>query len=381
MFLNIVNFYILCYYFYISSVPIHVILWSIIMNPFEFLEDAQAKQHINLSNQAWNIIEQDIMEFENKRPDKISGFINHILENYLKNGLFPADITSTIHAYEEQQKNWLSKINGLSDNHVKEIISSLTEQYTDSLLCELQSVKGIGRKFDVNNTCRYLLKEKGEHGYEASVFKKRGTYINSILEHYSRLPMAKREDIYFADTLSELEYCINKRQIVYVTGSYRSVQLIPYKLMHDSYHMHTYLIAIPYENTATGYHLFRISQIKSLTKTNLYAPALSKETVLSIENAIKEKGVQYLPGEIQKIQVRLTQTGQNMYHRITFQRPAYKTQSDEEKTNDIFTFLCTPYQAYIYFKSFGCEAEILSPSALRNDIIDFHKKAINTYGK
>lgn len=351
------------------------------MNPFEFFEESQAKQHINLSNHAWNIIEQDIMEFENKSPDKISGFINHILEIYLKNGLFPADITSSLHIFEKQQQKWLNNIEDLSDIQKKQIISSLTQKHIDSLLQDFRVPKGVGRKFDVNKSCRTLLKEKGNCYYEVNVFQKRGTYINCILENYASLPLASREDIYYADLISELKYCISKKQVVHITAAYRSIPLVPYKIMHDPYNLHTYVIAIPYENPSAGSHLFRISQIKSLTKTGMYVPVISKETILSLEKEIKDKGVQYLPGQLQKVQIRLTSAGQNMYHRITFQRPAHLPQTDIEKESNIFTFLCTPYQAYIYFKAFGCEAEILAPTSLRQNILTFHEKALNLYIK
>lgn len=349
------------------------------MNPFEFFEDAQAKQHINLSSHAWDIIEQDIMEFENKSPDKISGFINHVLEIYLRDGLFPADITSSIDAYKHQQLKWLKNIHGLSEQQITQISSSLTEKYITSLLKDFHVTKGIGRKFDVNNACRTLLKEKGDYGYEVSVFQKRGNYINTILENYASLPMANREDIYFTDRISELEYCINKRQVLYLTGTYRSEQLIPYKIMHDKYNMHTYLIAIPYVISSRQSYLFRISQIKTISKTNTFVTSIPKDTILTIENEIKQKGVQYLPGETQKIQIRLTPAGQSMYHRITFQRPVYEPQTNEEREQNIFTFLCTPYQAYIYFKAFGSEAEILSPKMLRDDVITFYESALSVY--
>jgi len=349
------------------------------MNPFEFFEDMQAKQHINLSRHAWDIIEQDIVEFLNTSPSKISGFLNHILEIYLRDGLFPADITSSILNYEKQQKKWLKDIPGLSKEQIALIITSLKEAYINALLQNFHTEKGIGRKFDINNTCRFLLKEKGEFGYEAEIFKKRGTYINTILESYAKLPLAEREDIFFTDLISELKYCIHKKQVIYLTGTYRSQQLVPYKILHDKYNLHTYLVALPFECEQYQSCLFRISQIKNLTRTSLTAPAFDKETIRHVEEEIKQKGVQYLPGEAQRIQIKLTSAGKNLYHRITFQRPAYEPQTPEEIKNDIFTFSCTPYQAYVYFKAFGQEAEVLAPVELREDFIRFYETALTAY--
>lgn len=351
------------------------------MNPFEFFEDAQAKQHINLSAQAWDIIEQDIMEFQNAGPGKISGFVNHILEIYLRDGLFPADITSSIQDYEKQQLAWISGIPNLSSEQTNAILSNLRTNHIRSLLQDFHTEKGIGKKFDVNNACRRLLKEKGDYGYETEIFQKRGNYINTILEHYARLPMASREDIFFSSRITELEYCITKNQVIYLTGAYRSQQLVPCRIMHDKYNMHTYLIAIPYDSQDYQSCLFRISQIKKVERTGIIAPPLPKETLKMLEKEIKQKGVQYLPGETQKIQVRLTPAGQNMYRRITFQRPAYDLQTKAEAADNIFTFFCTPFQAYVYFRSFGAEAEILTPEALRRDFIHFYESSLMTYKK
>lgn len=351
------------------------------MNPFEFFDDMQAKQHINLSPQAWDIIEQDIIEFKNTSPGKISGFINHILEVYLRDGLFPADITSSILNYETEQLHWLKQIPDLSATQIESIISTLKENYIQALLKSFYTTKGIGKKFDVNNACRYLLKEKGEFGYEVEVFKKRGAYINAILENYATLPMADREDIFFSDIIQELQFCIQKKQVIYVTSAFRSDELIPYKIMHDKYNMHTYLIALPYESNSYQHYLFRISQIKNITRTNLYVTSFDKNTLELLEKEIKQKGVQYLPGEAQDIKIRLTRNGINMYHRITYQRPAHEPQSLKDIENNIYTFSCTPYQAYVYFKAFGSEAEILSPPELKEDFIQFYKKGYEVYKK
>ncbi len=351
------------------------------MNPFEFFEDAQAKQHINLSTYAWDILEQDIVEFMNSNPNKISGFINRILEVYLREGLFPADITSSIQSYEKHQRKRLQNINGLSGQSLEEILSILKKDYIHSLLQDFHTEKGIGKKFDVNNACRALLKAKGEFGYETEVFPKRGAYINTILEHYARLPMAEREDIFFRDTITELEYCIHTKRSLYLSTQKYTHQLIPYKIMHDKYNMHTYLVGISFEDEEPKSRLFRISQILRMTRTTSAPLILDVHTRRQIDNEIKQKGVQYLPGETQRIQIRLTSTGQKMYHRITFQRPTYEPQSPEDIRNNIFTFVCTPYQAFVYFKAFGCEAEILSPDSLRNNLIEFYETALSAYHK
>lgn len=349
------------------------------MNPFEFFEDMQAKQHINLSSYAWDIIEQDNMEFTGQNPDKISGFLNHILEVYLRDGLYPADITSSVLQYEKEQASWIKQISGLTLQQTQEISALLKKKHLHSLSQSFHTPKGIGRKFDINNCCRLLLKEKGDYGYEAEVFKKRGTYLNTIFEHYAKRPMAERENIFYTDMIKDLEYCIQKRQVIHLTSASYFQQLIPYKIMQDNYHMHMYLVAVPYEKQEMQSYLFRISQIKKITKSNITAPVFSKETISTLENEIRLKGVQYLPGETQKIQIQLTPAGKNMYHRITFQRPAYERQTEEEARNNIFTFLCTPYQAFVYFKSFGCEATVLSPVQLREDFINFYRSALNNY--
>ena len=48
---------------------------------------------------------------------------------------------------------------------------------------------------------------------------------------------------------------------------------------------------------------------------------------------------------------------------------------------DYYYFNCSYAQIYAYFRRFGMEAYIVSPSSLRDKLYKFHKQAINHYSE
>ena len=48
--------------------------------------DVNVKQHVNLSNYAWSVIDEDIINFNNSMDkSSFSGFLNTIFKNFIKN--------------------------------------------------------------------------------------------------------------------------------------------------------------------------------------------------------------------------------------------------------------------------------------------------------
>ena len=90
---------------------------------------------------------------------------------------------------------------------------------------------------------------------------------------------------------------------------------------------------------------------------------------------ISSRGVQFMVGREADIVVKLTDEGLHKYHRQSHLRPVLI----EKKSDNTFLFQCTTAQAEFYFFKFGKDAEILSPSFLRNKFTKMYESALITY--
>ena len=72
----------------------------------DFYINDTRKQHLNLSQYAWNVIESDLYLFSNGiEPLKINPFLNRIFLNYTEANLFPCNLDQMIAEKKEIYKN------------------------------------------------------------------------------------------------------------------------------------------------------------------------------------------------------------------------------------------------------------------------------------
>lgn len=185
--------------------------------------------------------------------------------------------------------------------------------------------KGIPFKFWLNNkNLSYLTKPNSECD-EDLYYSRRGKYIKSVLEEYSRLPYVQRELICFAPAASEIQEAIQKER-----------QL-------------------------------RMERSKSAF--------LKESDKKRLAQAIVSRGVQFMVGDDEVVKVRLTDEGKHKYRRQTHLRPTLT----EKCSENVFVFHCTAAQAEFYFFKFGKDAEILEPQHLRDKILSLYEKAAAAY--
>lgn len=72
----------------------------------------------------------------------------------------------------------------------------------------------------------------------------------------------------------------------------------------------------------------------------------------------------------------LTEKGKEFYRSRLNYRPQ---KINSESTEDEYVFSCTEQQAYVYFLSFGKDAEIIAPEKLRKRMKEFYESASNKY--
>ena len=91
---------------------------------------------------------------------------------------------------------------------------------------------------------------------------------------------------------------------------------------------------------------------------------------------------QYAQNSNVPIVVRLTDYGRTLYISKIYQdRPVLKDSSADIMNYDknTFEFNCSEMQAYLYFRKFGDNAEIIEPESLRKKMAEYYKGGYSLY--
>lgn len=341
---------------------------------FSYINEDQ-KQHLNLSEEAWLILEQDRAAFGG---ETLAGFLNHILLNYCETAK-----ASLFRTRQEKIKEYYEKLSALPEDTRKQAAEILAEQDITAIQAQVQSYpKGHGVKIRLNNELfAYLTETPSPNNPDSGCQENRyyedhiGRYLKALLEEYARLPYLQREEIYFAQHFRTLKNCIesgNKAKIQVSSGN--EYLMRPYKITPDSQSTYHYLIAWSDEEDRP--YSYRISLLQRVRQTS-QGGKLTTDKEKRIEQALQEKDVPYIAGTVQEIRVQLTPNGVNKYQSILHLRPQCHAIEDE----NIYVFHCTAYQAEHYFSKFGPDATVLSPQNLADKLRRFHLRALQNYPK
>ena len=208
----------------------------------------------------------------------------------------------------------------------------------------------------------------------------RSRYFYSMLTSYCSKTSNERERIVFKDNVTLLqEACTSGRLVSFNTPWNKKVihRVIPYKLVVGQDKLLNYLLC--YEETnlerkALAYRLSRINCPRLLGERKTIP-----ETVATHLSQMERLSPQYAINNDEPACVRLTEKGAQTFLRIYNGRPPCKC-IETMGRDYLYHFNCSHDQLFLYFRRFGPgEAEVLSPTALRNRLIDFHKGALDMY--
>lgn len=352
------------------------------------------KQHINLSESAWYIVEQDIKNFYlDEKSQSLSGFLNKILSNFYEY----ADASVNIRyreKMEELQKELSNKELKSVDLKTKnELIKHLGNCYKKKLIDKALSYqRGHGEKFRINvNNVELLKYDINEDDiYDGSI----GIYLKALYEEYCLLPTFQREQIFFKEIVNEIEKSISKQKKVKIeikpkhnpkdNNIYtRKFYVTPYKITQDATKSYNYLIGIAEEILNDGrieskkISSFRISRISKIKICNSMGGYLSEDKKNEMDNELYSKNAQFLAGELINVKIKFTIKGYEQYNRLLYLRPnSYTKVPNQDLT---YIFHCTELQAINYFFKFGRDVEILEPLELREKFIKRYKSALKIY--
>ena len=331
------------------------------------------KQHLNLSEEAWLILEQDRAAFGWETP---TGFLNHILLRYCRTAEASLFLTR-----QRKRLEYREHLKELPEEYRDLAAGILADRDIGVIQDRLKTYpKGHGLKFRLCNELVAYLTEKsvkknraGECREDACYGNHTGRYLKALLEEYARLPYLQRERICYAEYFSTLELCIaGKRQVKLRVSSGSEFLVRPFRIMTDAQSTYHYLIA--WSDRDERPFSYRISSLQSVSQTS-QGGSLTLEKKERIIRALQQNDVPYIADTPQEVRVRLTPGGIRKYQTILHLRPQYSRVEPE----NVYVFCCTLRQAEHYFSKFGPDATVLSPRKLADRLRRFHLRALESY--
>lgn len=342
---------------------------------------------INLSKEAWTIIQDDMQGFNiNKR----STFVNIIFQN------FADDSVASIDYRIDDKKSELENIIDSQLNNREAFIQSILKNEEDKLKKKISKLK---KKISASHI--YRINNENKEEFEKRFCKNSDTenpdieyfnytsfsqYLKCILEDYASRPYLERERIFFCEDYDNVENAIkNENLLEVVTKNNTRYRVYPYSLDADSLSTRLYLtgMSVPIDaNSKSKYPAsFRIPNLKGANKKKVKiiknrSGKLSEREKSEMKSAISNRSIQFLVGNEEKIRIRLTDQGIKNYKSQLYMRPKF---DPNESTDHEYVFSCTAYQAMVYFFKFGKDAKVISPDSLHEKFKAAYKEAASIY--
>ena len=345
---------------------------------FFYTGDPQVR--LRFSRYAQDVIQNDMFVFHEPRRNS---FLNTILENFYAEA--NASISLRLSEYEDFLLSQFAS--STSNKEFRPFINKLLETKSKELL-NLANSYGFPQKESSNQPLRlrkefYHFMTDSQTGSCEEAFYKDSLpkYLRTIIEEYTRLPYISREKIFYQNIFSIItEALLTQKQLLITTANDLSFHVIPYKLMTDPLATANYLTGFSYSLTSDKTQKkscsFRISTIKNIKIEKSKSGHLTSKDIELLELAISKQGVQFLISDCEEIKVKFTDEGLIKFKRQVYLRP---TPLEAEPVNNIHTFKCSFSQALFYFIKFGKDAEVLSPDALRRELIENYRAALEQY--
>lgn len=374
-----------------------------------FLEDSFAeelKQHLNLSDSARLVIDEDIREFD---PDheSFSGFLNTIFLNFYQ------EAEASIWLRKQAKLEELNSVFANSDFAQMDpkaktlFIQKSIVLYQDELLEKAHAYpKGRGQKihqkFRINKEMLDVIKGSNEYAFYDNTI---GEYLKAIYEEYALLPRYRREAIYFKDTIDIVKQAIthetkikiaqfSKSNVAQTKRYSNQFYLTPYKIVQDATYSFNYILAYserinkqPDPNEINETRLgnpttFRVSRIAKITEITSMGGHISKENKEHLDKLLAERTAAYLATPPEDIVVLFSEKGLDSFRNQIYMRPLdYEIGEKKADGSAEIVFHCSDIQAMNYLFKLGREIEVLSPETLRQKFIARYNDALAVYQK
>lgn len=335
------------------------------------------QQRIALSHRTATILENDCILFgcmdrQGNKP-AMHAFINKIFCSHFDR----SDASMEMRLAEK--KAYYQRLDFKHQKEAMHLIDYILKEEKKRLSAKIEELlsatPSTNNAISLNKETLRILEASGE---EIFYQNRPSRYIRAVLEEYASFDSLVRQKIFYRKNIEMLEsYARNHAVIEIKTGGRtNSHQIIPVFIRPDIYKTHLYLTGIINQTASdtkpVSYRLDRIDSVQYIRPGTVSLAAIA-----SLEEAIRQKGIQYLASDKSHIRVRLSQEGIRKYQQLTYQRPAFSSIEGIQK--DIYSFDIPEYQALVYFFKFGADAVILEPESLKQKFGKMYEEALEQY--
>ena len=336
----------------------------------------EARQHLNLSQYALDIIENDKYTFQAK--PSFAQMINRVFELYRDFSNASIENASLRHL-----EHIRASLADEPDSPAKErIISALIDRYKAELISTANSYpRECPFKVQLNRrNYDYLTEWRDVDGAYDDI---PGRFVKAVIEEYARKPLVEREGIVFRNLIDRINTCIESHSLIAITlNNGNRFEVRPYGVVIDQGNNYHYLVGYSRRVREENEHpsSFRISNIKDCEPKGGRSGRITDTQKKELDSKIRTVGVQFLLQDSELIHIRFSKRGKAMYESPANLRPALTKRREDSDGSWGFEFNCTQIQAQYYFFKFGSDAEIISPPELRKEFFEQYSKARSLYG-
>ena len=197
-------------------------------------------------------------------------------------------------------------------------------------------------------------------------------YFRSMFASYAALPQDKRELIIFKRQYDEVTKAIKERKRVFITTRWGvdRIDCAPFGVANSKEELHCYVLVAT--NICSP---IRLSRIVSVTPLAINAEFTPKQ--IEVFEKMKTYGPQFIYGtDEEEVLVELTAKGMDKFKKIYVHRPV-----PVRVENNYYYFNCSHTQIVQYFVRLGEDAKIIYPQCVRDEVYNFHRRALDAYSE
>lgn len=330
-----------------------------------------------LENEIKEWLDNNAHTFSETEKKNIVSFIYDICIILIKENIDPADTSQRTpffqkHAYELSHK--LKTLYGKNEQGSLSYAKMYLERTLEHDTIKIQNSS-------VSKETKAVLRDTCLDGL---LYKTPGDYIRAVIEEFTRLPQYRQEEIMFKSIVTELDQYTKYKLCEITTGSQKE---LVYSCGVRNENGKNYLICIM-KHHSTGEFYYVPKRISRINNISVRAEHKNPKNYVEYEKFRRENdigqsikshgGIAYLYGEPLEVTVRFTEKGVEMLQRIPTMRPAVISRCEASNT---MVFKCTKFNAVSYFRRFGGDAVVISPSDVRNELTRIYAKALEEYSK
>lgn len=198
-------------------------------------------------------------------------------------------------------------------------------------------------------------------------------YFRSMFASYAALPQDQRELIIFKQQYEAVTRAIKEKKRVFITtrwGINQKIDCAPFDVATSKEELHCYVLV-----ATKSCSPIRLSRIVSVTQLAIDA-GFTQNQIETFEK-MKTYGPQFLYGQNDgEVLVELTAKGIDKFKRIYVHRPV-----PVRVENNYYFFDCSHAQIVQYFVRLGADAKIVYPQKVRDEVYNFHRRALDRYAR